>query len=230
MTAPEIEYAKIILVEDDQALAELTAAYLESHGYVVEIIADGHSAAEAIPRQAPDLVILDIMLPGLDGLGVCRQIRPHYNGPIIFLTARGDSIDEILGLELGADDYLAKPVEPRRLLARIRASLRRSAQSTTVVSSSKPSPFAFDLARFEVRYNGTVLALSQPEFKLLQCLFEQSGEIVSRDDIMKSIRGIEYDGLSRTADILVSELRKKLPEGEWIKTIRGQGYIWLNPE
>jgi DNA-binding response OmpR family regulator len=229
MTAPDIEYAKIILVEDDQALAELTATYLESHGYLVEVIADGMSAVEAIPKQAPDLVILDIMLPGLDGLGVCRQIRPNYDGPIIFLTARSDSIDEILGLELGADDYLAKPVEPRRLLARIRANLRRTTKQTNE-TLAKPSLFTFDLPSLEVRYNGTVLALSQPEFKLLHCLFKQSGEIVSRDDIMKSIRGIEYDGLSRTADILVSELRKKLPEGEWIKTIRGQGYIWLNPE
>ncbi|MFQ3228863.1 response regulator transcription factor [Reinekea sp.] len=230
MTAPEFEYARIILVEDDLALAELTATYLESHGYLVDIITDGIAAAETIPEKAPDLVILDIMIPGLDGLGVCRQIRPRYDGPIIFLTARGDSIDEILGLELGADDYLAKPVEPRRLLARIRASLRRTIQPATNTTPSRPSAFSFDLASFEVRYNGSVLPLSQPEFKLLHCLFKQSGEIVSRDDIMKSIRGIEYDGLSRTADILVSELRKKLPPGEWIKTIRGQGYIWLNSE
>jgi DNA-binding response OmpR family regulator len=229
MTQTDFEYANICLVEDDAGLADLTASYLESHGYNVSVIADGLEAVKRIPEEAPDIVILDIMLPGLDGMAVCQKIRPSYSGPILFLTARGDSIDEILGLEIGGDDYLAKPVEPRRLLARVRAMLRRNKTiQANTPNQTGSHAFQFNAVKQEVYYHDQQLELSQPEFRLLHCLYEAQGSIVSRDEIMKKIRGIEYDGISRTADILVSEVRKKLPAGEWIKTIRGQGYTWVD--
>ncbi|MBU2863805.1 response regulator transcription factor [Reinekea forsetii] len=223
----DFEYANICLVEDDAGLADLTATYLESHGYSVDVIANGLEAVKRIPETNPDLVILDIMLPGLDGMAVCQKLRQSFYGPILFLTARGDSIDEILGLEIGGDDYLAKPVEPRRLLARVRAMLRRqTAETSKTFGVQGQSDFKFDKVKQEVYFQDSRVELTQPEFRLLLCLKEAQGKIVSRDDIMKTIRGIEYDGVSRTADILVSEVRKKLPQGEWIKTIRGQGYTW----
>ncbi len=220
------DYAHIALVEDDQALAQLTKTYIEKQGYRVTHFSDGHSAVAQIPKLQPDCVLLDIMLPGIDGVEVCRQLRSDYQGPIIFLTAKGDALDEILGLEVGGDDYLTKPVEPRLLLAHIRAHLRRSQREPTAEPASQKPAFRVFAEAEIIEYQGQKLPLSQPEFRLLQLLLNSQGQSVSRDQVMLAVRGIEHDGYSRTVDILVSDLRKKLPNPEWIKTIRGKGYVW----
>lgn len=224
----DIEYAHIALVEDDVQLANLTKTFLEKEGYRVTILSDGQQAVSQMMGLAPDCVLLDIMLPGIDGMEVCRQIRKDYQGPIIFLTAKGDQLDEILGLEVGGDDYLAKPVDPRRLLAHIRAHLRRTERlpSTTVTNSSSEKRFTVQQLTETVLLDNVDLKLSQPEFRLMNLLLSSTDAIISRDDVMLAVRGIEHDGYSRTVDILVSDLRKKLPDPEWIKTIRGKGYVW----
>jgi len=225
MHIEDIEYAHIALVEDDKALAKLTAAYLNKEGYRVTILSDGPDALAKIPILNPDCVLLDIMLPGMDGVEVCRRLRSNYFGPIIFLTAKGDQLDEILGLEVGGDDYLAKPVEPRLLLAHIRAHIRRIERPASIVAESE-NEFEIDLARESICYQGKSLLLSQPEFHLLNVLINNANTIVSRDQVMLAVRGIEHDGYSRAVDLLVSEVRKKLANPEWIKTIRSKGYIW----
>lgn len=221
MTETEIQYGRIALVEDDEPLANLIRDFLSKEGYPVAVYPDGRSALTGIQQEAPDCVLLDIMLPGMDGMSVCRELRTFYSGPILFMTAKGDLMDEILGLEVGADGYLTKPVEPRRLLAHIRAQLRRSPDAP------RSSASAWDIQPDAVRYNGEVLPLSGPERQLLSLLLAQSPEVVSRDEVMRHLRGIDHDGLSRTVDILVSDLRKKLPKGDWIATVRGRGYRWV---
>ncbi|EAR11273.1 response regulator transcription factor [Reinekea blandensis] len=227
MTA--IEYAHIALVEDDQSLATLTSDFLTREGYRVTHYAEGASALKHIPEAKPDCVLLDIMLPGLDGIELCRQLRSRYSGPVIFLTAKGEALDEILGLEVGGDAYLAKPIEPRRLLAHLRAQLRRTATPTTTETEST-SVFRIDEQRECIYLNDDPLSLSNPEYRLLQLLLGSEQRVINRDDIMLAVRGIEHDGISRTVDILISDLRKKLPDADWIKTIRGKGYLWEGPQ
>lgn len=221
-------YGRLVLVEDDIALSDLTRQYLTREGFEVHTVADGLQAPDRIQAWAPDLVILDIMLPGQDGLEVCRQIQRFYQGPILFLTARGESLDEILGLELGADDYLTKPVEPRVLLARIKAHLRRSRRIKAPAGVSDGTVLDWlnvDKRNLKVTCQGRDVELTQPEFNLLCLLYDQPGVIHSRDDIMKALRGIEYDGVSRTVDILVSGIRQKLGLENAIRTVRGKGYL-----
>ncbi|MEX2320609.1 MAG: response regulator transcription factor [Saccharospirillum sp.] len=221
-------YGRLVLVEDDIALSQLTCQYLTREGFEVLTVANGLQAPNRIKAWAPDLVILDIMLPGQDGFEICRQIQRFYQGPILFLTARGESLDEILGLELGADDYLTKPVEPRVLLARIKAHLRRSCRNRTWPGSIDSTVFDWlkvDKRNLKVTCQGRDIELTQPEFNLLCLLYDQPGIIHSRDEIMKSLRGIEYDGVSRTVDILVSGIRQKLGLENAIRTVRGKGYL-----
>lgn len=222
------EYAHIALVEDDQALATLTSDFLTREGYRISHYSEGHQALSEIPKLSPDCVLLDIMLPGMDGVELCRRLRSLYTGPIIFMTAKGGEFDEILGLEVGGDAYLAKPVEPRRLLAHVRAQLRRVQPDA---AATDPPPET--AANFEIQpttetiyYQSDALDLTQPEYRLLKLLLESQQTLINRDDIMLAVRGIEHDGISRTVDILVSDLRKKLPDPEWIKTVRGRGYVW----
>ncbi len=223
----------IILVEDDQDLAQLTNDYLDSHGYNVEVIGDGLSAIDRIVRQQPDLVILDLMLPGVDGLEVCKRVRAKYDRPILMFTARNDSIDEILGLEMGADDYIKKPVEPRLLAARIKALLRR-----TLLKQAEPlghdNQVEIDGLRINNRsrtvyLNDQIIELTTPEYELLWLLMSNAGKILSRDFIFENLRGVGYDGLNRTIDINVSRLRSKLSDNssspERIKTVRNKGYL-----
>lgn len=223
----------IILVEDDQDLAQLTNDYLNSHGYNVEVIGDGLSAIDRIVRQQPDLVILDLMLPGVDGLEVCKRVRANYDRPILMFTARNDAIDEILGLEMGADDYIKKPVEPRLLAARIKALLRR-----TLLKQAHPkdreNQLEVDGLRINnrsrtVSLNDQIIELTTPEYELLWLLMSNAGMILSRDFIFENLRGVGYDGLNRTIDINVSRLRSKLFDNssspERIKTVRNKGYL-----
>lgn len=223
-------YAKVLLVEDNETLAELTQSYLEEAGYKVTIISNGLEAREYIIEQQPDLTVLDLMLPGMDGLEVCRQVRSEYKNPIIILTAKNDPIDEILGLEIGADDYLAKPVDPKLLLSHIRAKLRRAREFDSSVADGNSSqgatePLVVDKRNRVVFCLGETLELSEPEFELIALLQSEPGHVFSRDEIMRSLRGIEYDGQSRLIDMLVSNLRSKLPFKEAIKTVRNKGYL-----
>ncbi|POA97443.1 DNA-binding response regulator [Chromobacterium sinusclupearum] len=226
----------ILIVEDDARLAELIAAYLTKHGYQVSLHGRGDTAPAVILDTRPDLVVLDVMLPGREGFDVCRDVRPHYSGRILMMTARDEDVDEILGLELGADDYLAKPVEPRRLLARIRALLRRSgaqAEGGGVVVENDSitfGQFRISQATREALLGDEQIELTTAEFDLLWLLATHAGQVLSRDDIMSELRGIGFDGLDRSIDARISRLRRKLGDNPdtpaRIKTVRGKGYLF----
>lgn len=220
---------RLLLVEDDLELAELVRSRLQREGFEVSHVADGQLAVEQIQSNPPDLVLLDVMLPSLDGFGVCRAVRPDFAGPILMLTALDDDIDQVLGLELGADDYVVKPVRPRVLVARVRALLRRnpSPSPRRVVSGA----IAIDHARREVLRDGTAVVLTTTEFDLLWLLASRAGEVVPREEIYREVYGTEYDGLDRSADVYVSKLRSKLGDDpkrpSLLKTVRGAGYLFV---
>ncbi len=231
---------RILLVEDDERLANLTAEYLRKNDFEVLIEARGNTAQTRILDERPDLVILDVMLPGKDGFEVCRAVRPYYGGVILMLTARDEDFDQILGLELGADDYIAKPVQPRLLLARIKALLRRSpvhpgSAGGDTAEPSEPSELAFGRFRISQATRSThldndTIDLTTAEFDLLWLLARHAGNILSRDDLLQELRGIGFDGLDRSIDARISRLRRKLgddPENPTrIKTVRGKGYLF----
>lgn len=225
--------ARILLVEDDQRLADLTAEYLRRNDFEVSIEGRGDTAEARILAEQPDLVVLDVMLPGKDGFEVCRGIRPAYKGVVLILTARDEDFDQILGLELGADDYIAKPVQPRVLLARIKALLRRLPVSGASPAEKKEQVFGnFRISQTTrtALLDGTPLDLTTAEFDLLWLLASHAGSILSRDDLLQELRGIGFDGLDRSIDARISRLRKKIgddPENPTrIKTVRGKGYLF----
>ncbi|UXY16904.1 response regulator [Chitiniphilus purpureus] len=222
---------KIMLIEDDLRLARLIADFLDNHGYAVSCEHRGDTAVSAVHRLNPDLVVLDMMLPGKDGLEICRELRQHSHVPILMLTAREEDIDQILGLESGADDYVVKPVEPRVLLARIRALLRRqSAPASTLPDRLQFGHFAIDSGTRSVTLHGALVDTGTAEFELLWLLASNAGRVLSRDMILTSLRGVGYDGLDRSVDVGVSKLRKKLDddprEPRRIKTVWGKGYLF----
>jgi two-component system OmpR family response regulator/two-component system response regulator RstA len=221
----------ILLVEDDDRLAALVSEYLSQHDFKVTIENRGDTAVANFKPDTTDLVILDLMLPGLDGLGVCRQLREVYDGPIIMLTAKGGDIDQVVGLELGANDYVIKPVEPRVLLARVRAQLRGHTTQGNINDELKFGRLKV-LRQAQQAYLGEEpIQLTTQEFELLWLLASHAGQVLSRDDIYKTLRGIEYDGMDRTVDVCISHLRKKLleeatgPSG--IKTVWAKGYLFV---
>ena len=229
---------RILLVEDDQRLAELIRDYLQLQGFEVLIEERGDRAPGRILKENPDLLILDLMLPGKDGLSVCQQVRSEYPGPILILTAREDDMDQVAGLELGADDYVKKPIEPRVLLARIRALFRRM-EKIADPQYTPPLPKE-DLAFGDLRIcfssrmvflDDQVVDLTTTEYDLLALLATHAGTILDRDRIFSEMRGIDYDGLDRSIDIAISRLRKKLEvdptEPRRIKTIWRQGYLFV---
>ncbi|WP_442957735.1 response regulator, partial [Polaromonas sp.] len=194
----------ILIVEDDQRLADLTRDYLQSNGLAVSIEADGAQAAARILKEQPDLVILDLMLPGEDGLSICRKVRGGYDGPILMLTARTDDMDQVLGLEMGADDYVCKPVRPRLLLARIRALLRRREGGEAGGEGPRRLEFGrlvIDSAMREAWLGEQSIELTSAEFDLLWLLTVNAGRILSREEIFNALRGIEYDGQDRSIDV-----------------------------
>jgi len=222
---------KILLAEDDSRLAALVKDYLEANDFQVHIESDGAKVEARIKDVSPEIVILDIMLPGKDGLTICKEIRADYGGAILMLTARNEDADQILGLEFGADDYVIKPTEPRVLLARIRALLRRW-ESHPSPESQRHQIGALEIhetAR-EVRLDGHSVALSSHEFDLLCLLARHVGEIVSRDFLFQALYNRPYDGLDRTVDVRISQLRKKLGDSldnpQRIKTVWGRGYLF----
>ena len=224
--------SSILLVEDDLRLAELVSRYLESNGFSVTIASQGDEVVARVERDPPDLVILDLGLPGEDGLTICRQLRSGYVNPILILTARDNDIDHVLGLELGADDYVIKPVEPRVLLARIGALLRRShAPARTERKVLQFGRLAINITSRTVHLDGQAIALSGNEFDLLVYLASHAGEIQSRESLFKDLFKREYDGTDRMLDIRISRLRRKLGDeaetAERIKTVWGQGYLFV---
>jgi len=230
-TAPHI-----LVFEDDEELCELISRFLSSHGFEISLQHSGANAASLVLEQQPDLVVLDVMLPVKDGLTICREIRDDYDGPILMLTALGDEVDEVVGLESGADDYLAKPVRPRLLLARIRALLRRKDHRAENVNSSDDSTvnlgdLVISAEMRSVSLDGEDIDLTTAEFDLLWLLASNSGRVLSRDEIHEQLRGIEYDGLDRTIDLRISRLRRKIGDDPRrpvrIKSIRGRGYLMV---
>nr|WP_243458925.1 response regulator [Pseudomonas sp. OA65] len=223
-----------MIVEDDQRLAELTREYLESNGLHVAIEGDGAVAAARIIAEQPDLVVLDLMLPGEDGMSICRKVREHYDGPILMLTARTDDTDQIQGLDLGADDYVCKPVRPRLLLARIQALLRRSEPEPSTAQKPRRlqfGPLVVDDALREAWLQGNGIELTSAEFDLLWLLVSNAGRILSREEIFTALRGIGYDGQDRSIDVRISRIRPKIGDDpdhpRLIKTIRSKGYLFV---
>lgn len=233
-----LEKNTILIVEDDERLALLTQEYLQKNGLSVAIESDGRNAISRIIAEQPSLVILDLMLPGADGFTVCRSVRNQYKGSILMLTARGDDVDQILGLEIGADDYVVKPAKPRVLLARIQSLLRRSSQQlSTSFDSPKEEfnldfgPLRIDSSRREAWLLEEGLELTSAEFDLLWLLASNAGRILSREEIFSELRGIEYDGQDRSVDVRISRIRSKIGDDpihpRRIKTIRSKGYLFV---
>lgn len=224
---------KILIVEDEPALQETLAYNLTRQGYLTEAAGDGHAALEAARRFLPDLILLDLMLPGLDGIEVCRILRQEMNVPIIMLTARDDEIDRVIGLEIGADDYVTKPFSTRELLARIKAHLRRA----RLDQAAQPPPTAdilqfgnltINLTRHEVTLDSQPLALKPKEFDLLLLLAQHKGQVLTRELIMRHVWDWEFSGGSRTVDVHIRWLREKIEtdptQPARIVTVRSTGY------
>ena len=220
---------RVMLVEDDMRLAQLVTEYLNSYEFTVDLVTRGDTALASFKALAPDVVVLDLMLPGLDGMVVCRQIREVSDVPVLILTAREDSYDEVSVLEQGADDFVGKPVQPRVLLARLRALMRRASGK----SEPEGQPIVFGALSIavsdrSVTWRGQACVLSNTEYKLLLVLAESAGHVLSRDALLKKMRGIEFDGLDRSIDNCISKLRKKFDDvdSEKIKTVWGEGYLF----
>jgi two-component system, OmpR family, response regulator RstA len=237
---------RLLVVEDDPELGSLLQEYLGAQGYQVDLEPNGRMAIARILSEPYALVILDLMLPGEDGFGVCRQVRPSFSGRILMLTAREDNIDQVLGLELGADDYVRKPVEPRVLLARVRALLRREATSAPSLPTAAPGAvrtaaptvlslagIALDEGAHEVRVQGEVVEMTEAQFGLLRLFLQNAGTVMSRQELFSGLRGIDYDGQNRGIDLLVSQLRARIGDDpaqpRLIKTIRARGYLFVRP-
>jgi two-component system OmpR family response regulator len=234
--APQnLPQAKILIVDDDQDIRTLLAEYLEPNGCHVTLAADGSGMWEALDAMPVDLVVLDLNLPGADGLTLCREIRIRSNVPVIMLTARTAPLDRIVGLEMGADDYVCKPFEPRELLSRIRSVLRRTQQSSHETPADHAARICFagwilDLtARHLVTEDGVIVSLSGAEFRLLKIFLDHPNHILSRDQLLNLTQGRDAGPFDRSIDLQVSRLRQKLKEDSKdpriIKTVRNEGYV-----
>jgi two-component system OmpR family response regulator/two-component system response regulator RstA len=220
----------VLLVEDDLELAEVVRDYLTENGFSVSVETRGDTATQRIISETPDLVVLDVNLPGMDGFAVCRMVRDLYPGAIVMLTARNEEVDEVLGLEFGADDYLTKPVRPRVLLARLRTHLRKSpsvnSETQDVIKLGGLEIFP---SRRHTELRGSPVDLSTAEFDLLVFLAERAGKIVSRVELYQALQGETYDAQDRSIDLRISRLRRKLGDTQSnptrIKSIRGAGYL-----
>lgn len=224
---------KVLLVEDDTSLAQWVSEYLVEQGFEVCLCQRGDEAIQAVKKHNPELVLLDLMLPGKDGVSVCRELRTFYQHPIIMMTAKGDEIDEVLGLEVGASDYIVKPVRPRILLARINALLRTNTHhQTQVIDEIKIGNLYIDPLARDVFVEGKKLSLSNAEYSLLYFLASNADRILDRDSVFLATKGREYDGLDRSVDVLISALRKKISDDSQspskIKTIWGKGYLFVS--
>lgn len=218
---------RVLIVEDEAKIVELLRLYLERDGYQVVGAADGPQALELAEKEKPDLVLLDLNLPGMDGLEVCRRLRARGPVPIIMLTARGEEVDRIVGLELGADDYVSKPFSPREVVARVRAVLRRSAPSPPQ-ERRHFGPLEMDLARHEVTVDGQPVALTATEFRLLETMSAEPGRVFTRSQLLDRVWGEVFEGYERTIDSHIKNLRRKIePQPQsprFVHTVFGVGY------
>jgi len=221
---------KILVIDDDEKLTRLLSEYLSTFGFSVTCANHPDEGLNQVQYQKPDLVVLDIMLPDKDGFEVCRLIRNQSAVPVIMLTARGDLTDKVVGLELGADDYLSKPFEPRELVARIQTVLRRGGKRFEK-GIFKTDSLYVDLDKHEVKIGDETIDITSTEFELLELFIKNAGKVLSRDTIMESVRGIEWESYNRSVDVLVSRLRNKLKDDpkhpHYLKTIWGTGYLFL---
>lgn len=221
----------VLVADDEKNIVQLIKLYLINEGFLVETAQDGQEALDKARRSRPDLVILDIMMPRLDGLEVCRRIRKESNVPIIMLTARTDDVDKVVGLELGADDYVTKPFNPRELVARVKAVLRRTQASPDLDITVEIGNVRIDPARREVRINGREVQMRAKEFDLLHALAQEHGRVLTRETLLSRVWGYEYLGDSRTVDVHVTWLRDKLSEATaHVQTVRGVGYKLVVPD
>lgn len=220
----------ILVIDDDERLRDLVAEYLGSRGFAVHTAEDGPVGLQQVQNRTDlDIVILDVMMPGMDGLEVCREIRRNSRIPVIMLTARGDDTDRIVGLELGADDYLPKPFNPRELLARVQAVLRRTTQEEgRETALLEAGPLEVDPDRRTVTLRGEPVELTTTEFEILRTLVAQAGRVIPRERLMELARGVEYASFDRSVDVHVSHIRRKLGDDPksptFVKTVRGVGY------
>ena len=225
--------ANILVIDDDEKLNRLLRRFLGDFDFTVFTATDGQEGLKKVRTVSPDLVILDLMLPGMNGLDVCKRIRQSSSIPIIMLTARGDLMDRVVGLELGADDYLPKPFEPRELVARIQAVLRRVRD----IGSDRRRQFgrlSIDFRRQQVWLNNDPIRLTTNEFAALDLLVRHAGKVLDRDEILQTLRGIDSDPFNRAVDITISRLRQKLGDSpknpEFIKTVWNAGYVFIAQE
>jgi two-component system alkaline phosphatase synthesis response regulator PhoP len=215
----------ILVVDDAPNIVELVRLYLEGAGFATLVATDGPAAVEAHRRHRPDLVILDLMLPGMDGFEVCRAIRREADTPVLMLTARTDDVDAIVGLELGADDYVTKPFNPRALVARVKAILRRTDGTVRLGRPIEVGSLRMDPRRREASVGDRRLELRAREYDLLAALARDPGIVLSREALLEDVWGTDFAGETRTVDVHVSEVRKKLaPDGPLIESVRGIGY------
>jgi DNA-binding response OmpR family regulator len=218
---------RVVVVDDDEHIRELASLYLKKEGFEVTCAVDGISAIETIRRTDPSLVVLDLMLPGMTGFDVCKQVRQGSDVPIIMLTARDDDVDKIVGLEIGADDYLTKPFNPRELVARVKAILRRAenANGKAAAPVIRIGPLTIDKQRREVTIDARELTLRTKEFDLLATLAESAGIVLTREQLLDRVWGYNFYGETRTVDVHVQHVRAKLAgSGLGIITVRGVGY------
>ncbi len=216
---------KILVVDDEDNIRDLATLYLQKEGFAVDTAADGRDAVSRFSQVQPAMVILDVMMPGMDGFEVCRELRRDHDVPILMLTARSDDVDKIVGLELGADDYMTKPFNPRELVARVKAILRRSETGKRQQNAIAVGNLAVDKARREARIEERHLDLRTKEFDLLVAFVENAGIVLTREQLLESVWGYEYAGETRTVDVHVQHLRSKLNGASVsIETLRGVGY------
>lgn len=220
----------LLIIDDDEKLNRLLTKYLKEFGYRLFSATHPQKGLSLLKKESPDLVILDVMLPEMNGFEVCKQVRSSSSVPIIMLTARGDLMDKVVGLELGADDYLPKPFEPRELVARIQSILRRT-QIQPEVSRTELGRLSVDWGRRRVWLDGAEIVLTNNEFSALALLVRHPGRVLDRDEILQELRGMESEAFNRTVDITISRLRQKLNDDprhpEFIKTVWGAGYIFV---
>ena len=228
---------RVLLIEDDSRLAGMVAEYLGKAGFHVIHAENGARGLTLHAREPVDVVILDLMLPDADGLDICRQIRARSDSPILMLTARGDPMDRVVGLEMGADDYLPKPFEPRELLARLRAILRRSRSGPRTASNPDVLRYGrleIDRAGREVRLDGAICALTGYQFALLLTLAEHAGRVMSRDALMDTVKGEQIDAFDRSIDVHVSRIRAAIEDDpkkpRRVVTVRGTGYVFAKAQ
>jgi len=216
----------VLVVEDETSIASFVALYLKNAGYRIRTVGTGREALEQVAQEKPNLIVLDLMLPDMDGLEVCRRIRQTSDIPILMLTARDEDVDKIIGLEVGADDYLTKPFNPRELVARVKSILRRSVPERREVQTKqiKHGDLEIDVGRREVLVVGKEIQLAPKEFDLLWELLDHRGLVLTRDQLLERVWGYTFAGDTRTVDVHVRQLRRKLGEASPIVTVWGVGY------